>query len=82
MNADEYGKQEAERFTSKVHSLDNSDQRRVLEMMFALAWQSGFTSGAQAAGEKSLERYYGGGEPVTLDEQHAAAWEEHRKLHR
>ena len=35
---------------------------------------------AEAAYERFQERYFGGGEPVTMDEIHRAAWEEKRRL--
>ena len=35
---------------------------------------------AEAAYERYLERSYGDDKPVTLDEQHQAAWEEKRRL--
>ena len=35
---------------------------------------------AEAAYERQQEAFYGGGEPVTMDEMHRAAWEEKRRL--
>lgn len=36
----------------------------------------------ERAYERSLEDYYGGSGPVTLEEQHRAAWEQKRELER
>ena len=35
---------------------------------------------AEAAYERQQEAFYGGGEPVTMDEIHRAAWDEKRRL--
>jgi len=35
---------------------------------------------AEAAHERQMEAFYGGGEPVTMDEMHRAAWEEKQRL--
>ena len=37
---------------------------------------------AEAAYERQQEAFYGGGEPVTMDEMHRAAWEEKQRLRR
>ena len=37
---------------------------------------------AEAAYERQMEDYYGGGSPVTLDEQHHAAWKQKQELRR
>ena len=37
---------------------------------------------AERAWERFQSRFYGAGEPVTLNEQHAAAYAEHRRCHR
>lgn len=35
---------------------------------------------AERAYESFMERYYGGGEPITMDEIHAAAWKQKQEL--
>lgn len=35
---------------------------------------------AEAAYERQQEAFYGGGEPVTMDEIHRGAWDERRRL--
>jgi len=35
---------------------------------------------AERAYEAQMERFYDGSEPVTIDEQHAAAWREKQSL--
>lgn len=42
--------------------------------------QSCIDNAAEAAYERQQEAFYGGGEPVTLDEIHRAAWEEKQRL--
>ena len=37
---------------------------------------------AETAYERQMEDYYGGSSPVTLDEQHRAAWKQKQELRR
>lgn len=47
--ADAYGRQEAQRFMSRVRLSDS--ERELLEQMFALAWFEGYKHGAKATSE-------------------------------